>query len=39
MTLKLLKNVRVEDIHDILESFKSEQKWDILQLMEEPLYH
>ena len=37
MTLKLLKNVRVEDIHDILESFKSEQKWDILQLMEEPL--
>ena len=37
MTLKLSKNVSVEIIHDILESFQSGQKWDIIQLMEEPL--
>jgi glyceraldehyde 3-phosphate dehydrogenase len=37
MTLKLLKKVTVEDVHDILKNYQSIQKWDIIKLMDEPL--
>ncbi len=37
MTLKLSRKVKIEDVHAILENYKSFQKWDILKLIKEPL--
>jgi glyceraldehyde 3-phosphate dehydrogenase len=37
LTLNLAQDVSVDDVNDILTEFKNNQKWDILQIMADPL--
>ena len=37
LTLNLAKDVSIDDVNNILNEFRNSQKWDILQIMEDPL--
>ncbi len=37
ITLQMSKNITTDDVHDILNEYKASQKWEILDLMCDPL--
>ena len=37
LNLLLSKETSIEEVHKVLEDFESEQKWEILNLMNDPL--